>query len=170
MRIDFPIRTTMKKVRAFPTKIWRNSFSSSPRDGGVGRGPRRGESQIDRDRRCSSPRPSPPSDGGEGVAAASPGFAALGLSVRIRGFEFHRLKPTAAFRLKLPPLGWRSTKQSRARRRIPRKLSCVHGIKNRNGHETLYLDRLPQTKRLHKPCSLPPRRLVLPNSNSNEGR
>ena len=36
---------SIMKVRAFPTKIWRISFSSSPRDEGVGRGPRRGANQ-----------------------------------------------------------------------------------------------------------------------------
>src|SRR6266542_6493836 len=40
-------------------------FSSSPHDEGVGRGPRRGA--IQRNQRASSPQPSPPSDGGEGV-------------------------------------------------------------------------------------------------------
>src|SRR5206468_1063592 len=49
-------------------KILGRAFSSSPHDEGVGRGPRRGAMQ----KRSSSPRPSPPSDGGEGVVAASP--------------------------------------------------------------------------------------------------
>ena len=40
-----------------------------PQDKGVGRGPRRGA--IQRNQRASSPRPSPPSDGGEGVPSVA---------------------------------------------------------------------------------------------------
>src|SRR5262245_40561427 len=54
--------------RACTTKICGHTFSSSPRDEGVGRGPRRGAIQSYGDRRASSP----PCDGGEGVVAASP--------------------------------------------------------------------------------------------------
>jgi hypothetical protein len=42
---------------------------SSPHDAGVGRGPRRGGTEHSG---ASSPQPSPPSDGGEGVVAALP--------------------------------------------------------------------------------------------------
>src|SRR5437867_1935705 len=46
-------------------RIWRAASASSPREERVGRGPRRGAIQ---NKRASSPRPSPPSDGGEGVS------------------------------------------------------------------------------------------------------
>ena len=42
-------------------------FCSSARDEGVGRGSRRGEIQLRQTKADSSPLPSPPSDGGEGV-------------------------------------------------------------------------------------------------------
>src|SRR5205809_2857571 len=40
------ICNTITQVRAFRTKIWRHAVSSSPRDEGVGRGPRRGANQA----------------------------------------------------------------------------------------------------------------------------
>jgi len=63
------IRNTMTKARAYSTKICGCAFSSSPRDEGAGRGPRRGAIQ---NKRASSPRPAPPSDGGAGAVAALP--------------------------------------------------------------------------------------------------
>ncbi len=50
-------------VRLTDFKAVARISSSSPHDEGVGRGPRRGANR----KRASSPRPSPPSDGGEGV-------------------------------------------------------------------------------------------------------
>src|SRR5262245_58930212 len=81
LRKTFPIRTTTgmnrRKLRRF---FGVQTSSSSPHDAGVGSGgDERGipkSSSVSR--RASSPRPSPPSDGGEGVLVAA--LAALGNS------------------------------------------------------------------------------------------
>ncbi len=60
------------KVRASATKTWGHAFSSSPRDEGAGRGPRRATQK-----RASSLRICPPSDGGERVVVAQPRWALI---------------------------------------------------------------------------------------------
>ena len=63
------IRTTMLKLRAFSTRF--SSACLLPLPARQERGEDRGEGFINHSG-ASSPRPSPPSDGGEGVVAASP--------------------------------------------------------------------------------------------------
>ena len=74
VRVFRPTRNRLTLVRAQTEKISGRAPASSPRDEGVGRGLRRGVASLIEARVSSSPRPSPPSDGGEGVAAASPRF------------------------------------------------------------------------------------------------
>ena len=77
------------RVRAISPKIWRTVSASSPREARAGRGLRRGAFLRSRSLKgSSSPRPSPPSDGGEGVVAATP------RCVHLRPYVVSLLKPT----------------------------------------------------------------------------
>src|SRR6266508_3623786 len=62
--VQILLGTAIRQNPRVPRGFWCAAFSSSPHDEGVGRGPKRGAIQT---KRASSPRPSPPSDGGEGV-------------------------------------------------------------------------------------------------------
>jgi hypothetical protein len=66
----FLLRNTMTQVRALTTKITGGAPTPSPREARAGRGLGRGASRQTTINSASSPRPSPPSDGGEGVGAA----------------------------------------------------------------------------------------------------